>query len=261
MTTNAYIVGGGIFGSVIAHALQDKGYAVTIFDNKKKGAGSKPAACIMKPSWMTSIDYKPPIKLLDSMFGVETIPFMVKIVPVDCFWVDPKKILSLEAVEQEVTEVGDGYVVAGGTTYKGLVVVAAGVWSQKLIPALPEIRALCGSAVIGEGKVSTPTIHVYAPYRQAVWFNRGKNETWFGDGTAIIKKNFNQEHKARTTERAESMAGITGDTVSGQRPYVAGKSGGLFEKLGNRLYVSTGGAKNGTILAAHNALQLLKALS
>jgi hypothetical protein len=93
-----------------------------------------------------------------------------------------------------------------------------------------------------------------------VWFNRDENETWFGDGTSIIEKNFVQEHKDRTRERASEMANIQGRIITGIRPYIKGDGLGFFQRLSNNLIVSTGGAKNGTILAASHAIRLLEEL-
>lgn len=77
----------------------------------------------------------------------------------------------------------------------------------------------------------------------------------------ILEKNFTDEHRTRTRQRAKDMACIEGGIITGIRPYTKGNNLGVFEKLGNRLYVSTGGAKNGTILGATHGLQLLKELS
>jgi hypothetical protein len=44
----------------------------------------------------------------------------------------------------------------------------------------------------------------------------------------------------------------------GARPYVVGNKVGYFEQARPRLWVSTGGAKNGTVLAAWQAYRFLK---
>lgn len=263
--TKAYVVGGGLFGSMAARALQDKGYDVTVFDCRKSFRGSRPAGCVMKPSWMTSLDYAEPMKYLDKTYGVIPIDFkVVGPIKASCFRIDPVKVLgdeSLTYVRETVTEVRDGSVTTPSGTYKGLVVVAAGVWSETLLKGrIPEIRALTGCAILGTGVVKTPTIHVYAPYRQAVFFSRERNETWFGDGTAIIAKNYTEDHTVKSVQRAKDLANIVGDPLVGYRPYIKGKNNGLFEKLGNNLFVMTGGAKNGTILAASQTLQLLRSI-
>lgn len=251
------IVGGGLFGKITAAHASSLGYETVIFDNDKKNAGSKPAACLMKPSWMSSVDYKPALKLLEQHFEVKTIPFKVAIVKTDCFWVDPVSILSSHSVvEDTVLEVGDGFVRTATKTVKGLVVVAAGFWSKALLPSMPDIKGMCGSAVHTSG-VAKATIHVYAPYRQAVWFNIAEDKVWFGDGTSILIKNFSAEHVARTKARAVDWAKLTPEkVVSGIRPYVVGNAGGFFQKISDKLFVTTGGAKNGTILAASQALAL-----
>lgn len=262
-TTKAYIVGGGLFGSMIATNLLNLGYSVTIFDCNKEYAGSKPAACLMKPSWMASLDYKPILKFLESSYDLKTLKFSIAKLPVDVFWVNPKSILSTEAdyVKEQVVEVGNGFVRTDNKTYKGLVVVAAGVWCNELLQGIPETRALMGSAIIGkkDQAFDKNVILPYAPYRQAVWFNRGATP-WFGDGTAIIEKNFTQDHVDKTIKRAKDLANFSGKVITGKRPYMKGYNNGFFQKLGDKLYVSTGGAKNGTIIAAYNTIQLQNSL-
>ena len=262
MNSQAIVVGGGIFGSMAATALESAGYSVKILDCRRDHSGSAPAACLMKPSWMTMLDTKKPLAFLGKHYDLQTVKFTVNnTVSADCMWVRPKTIIRLkEAVDEKVFEVGDGYATTENTTHNGLVVVAAGYWTRKLLRSYENaIEPICGSAVIGTGKVANPTIHVFAPYKQAVWFNRGPNEIWFGDGTSIKKKNFTEEHIQRTAERAKTYAGLEGRSVAGIRPYVKDKLG-LYAKLSPKLYVLSGGAKNGTILAANHCVRLLNDL-
>lgn len=254
------MVGAGLFGSIIGKTLESKGLHVTYIDSGEKRAGSRPAGCLMKPSWMKSVSNVPEcMDLLGSLYDVKTLAFKASLLSVNCSWVDPLEIMSdsRNLVHAKVLEVKDGEVVTEDKTYKGLVIVAAGVWTKSLLPQTPGMQALCGSAVLGTGKVKN-TIHIIGPYKQAVWFNMGKDRTWFGDGTSIIEKNFSLEHQERTKERALTLAGIEGRMRTGARPYLKGGKLGLFEKLGSRLFVSSGGAKNGTILAAEHAVRLLK---
>lgn len=263
------IVGSGLFGSMIAHGLRARGEEVTLVDCNRKFRGSGPAACLMKPSWMTSLDYKPPLAFLEEHVGVETITFSIKtaigkLAKSDVFWSDPRRIMCFgdEVVDDRVVAIRPGEIdLKSGKTMKGNIIVAAGVWTADLLAEyeLPTITALCGSALFSKGKVEDPTIYAYAPYRQAVWFNRGKNMRWFGDGTALIKKSFTEEAVAKTLTRGMEMAGFPEDAevVSGMRPYAKGEKNGVFRILAKGLAVSTGGAKNGTILAANHAIQAL----
>jgi glycine/D-amino acid oxidase-like deaminating enzyme len=220
----------------------------------------------MKPSWLSSVpDFKGSMALLDSLYGLTSIQFAIRAplvkkdtgITSDCMWINPKTILSEETIEENVEDVGDGWVRTPEKTYKGLVIVAAGVWTDRLVK-MPPIKSLCGSSLRAEATVS-PTILPYAPYKQAVWFNFGKNDAWFGDGTSILRKNFDQSLIDRTESRAMEFAKLESvKTTTGMRPYVDKHSGGYYSKLGDRLFVSTGGAKNGTALAAANCLQLIK---
>lgn len=263
--SNVIVVGAGLFGSITAKVLQNAGHSVILLDSRKKFRGSKPAACLMKPSWMSSVNYKEPMSLLDKLYGVETLKFdILGPVKADCYWVNPRSILldsDLTKIKEEVIQVGDGFVITEEKTYTGIVIVAAGIWSEEILKksgfASPEIRSLVGSCVLGEGVVKTPTIKIIGPYKQAVWFSRSDNETWFGDSTSILQKNYSEEHTDRTAQRALDIAKIYGKSVVGYRPYVKGTNDGVCEKLADKLYLSTGGAKNGTILSASNSLKLL----
>ena len=267
---NVIVVGAGLFGSLLGQALENKGHDVTYIDSNENRAGSKPAACLMKPGWFQKIDEKPVLKYLEKTYENYQIlkfragkPGLIS-VPVDVYWVPPKDIMhgGRNIVNEKVIEIKDGVVVTEEKTYKGLVIVAAGVWTRDLLPKMPEIRGLVGSCVVSNTfKVKTNIINTFAPYKQLVSFMRAPAEAWAGDGTSIIEKNFNQEHKDRTRQRVKDMAGFEGKLITGTRPYVKGDNLGLFAKLGDKLFVSTGGAKNGTILGADHALKLLKALS
>ena len=46
----------------------------------------------------------------------------------------------------------------------------------------------------------------------------------------------------------------------GARPYVEGHKAGYFQQVSPKTWVSTGGAKNGTILAAAQALAFVQGL-
>lgn len=265
--TSVFIVGAGIFGSVIGHVLSQNGYEVTFIDSGEQNPGSAPAGCVMKPSWMTSFDTAPALRLLETYYDLHTIRFMILgALSANCFWVNPKQILHDDRVilREKVVSISNGAVeTAEGNSYRGIIVVAAGVWSKSLLGDLcPDLQPLVGAAAFCDTTEKiTPTIKPYAPYKQAVWLHHGKKTVWFGDGTSIQQKNFLNSHVDRTKGRCLEYTGLEPSRmVVGTRPYVKGSKVGVFERIGSRLFLSSGGAKNGTILAAHHAVTLAEHL-
>ena len=96
--TDAIIVGGGLFGAIIAKALRADGHEVLVIDRGERYAGSKPAACLMKPSWFSSLGRKvhvPALRLLGDLYDIKNIEFTagIKLLKVDVMWIDPATIL------------------------------------------------------------------------------------------------------------------------------------------------------------------------
>lgn len=275
------IVGAGLFGSVSAELCRRAGHDVTLVDGSVPDSASQASACLLKPSWLSGLskeDVTAGYALLENNFGVQQLDFanlgiggrLMKTVRID--WVDPKSILKKPDVASVVRTVGDGMVLLGdGTKLKGNVLVAAGVHSFDLLVRgglaadLPRMSSLMGVSLRFRGQLDNPAMHVYAPYKQAVAFNLTKKEIWFGDGTAILQKNFNRgERVASAIARAESIFGLRAanliKSTVGSRPYVEGSKNGYFEQVLAKTWVSTGGAKNGTLLAALQAQKFLEAL-
>jgi glycine/D-amino acid oxidase-like deaminating enzyme len=249
------IVGGGLFGSVTADWLKGNGHNVTLIDDRRSFSGSAPAACLMKPSWMTMLkDLDVGYDVLEKMYEVEEQQFRTPAGNVAVQWVNPEQVLEQpECVNDTVTKVENGRVeCASGDVYEGIVVVCAGVWCDELLPHL-KIKRLTGASLYFDKQVKENRITVWAPYRQAVSFNLPNGTTWFGDGTAILRKNYKKEHADKTVKRARKH-GLPAtrliETRIGMRPYIDGYKSGYIEELGPELIVNTGGAKNGTMIAA-----------
>lgn len=129
---------------------------------------------------------------------------------------------------------------------------------------MPAMRGLWGASLWYKGaQIDAPRINVYAPYRQAVAYNLDKNTVWMGDGTALVEKTWKASEAARvqnTQYRAKGLFKLKGDPVVtvGARPYVEGFKQGYFVQAFPRTWVSTGGAKNGTVLAAYQAARFIQ---
>lgn len=264
------IVGNGLFGSIAATLARSKGHVVTVISNGEKLAASKASGCVLAPSWLSSLErhqVDTAMEVLSTLYQVEDLVFKTNLLKTfKAKRVDLDAVLVKPDVEGKVVSVGDGVVtLEDGRKFTGCVLVAAGIWSQHLVE-MPPIKGLYGASVRFTGtQVDDPRIHAYAPYRQAVAINLKKRAVWMGDGTALVQATWVKEEPQRikdTTERASKLFGLQGKHVVsvGVRPYVEGHKAGYFARISPKTWVSTGGAKNGTVLAAWQAWQFTKEL-
>jgi len=268
---DAIVVGGGLFGQVIAKALRAQGRVVAVLDAHRSNAGSKPAACLMKPGWFAGLGrdvYEPSLNLLDRLYGVEDIEFKAALAKVTVHWVNPAKILSEPVSTMEVVRALPGRVEGRRETLEApLIIVAAGVWSNELLRDVDHsVPALSGRAGVAflqpEKRIEQPFIKPWAPYKQIVAFNRGDG-LWVGDGNTIKPERWSDKRLQQSAERCEAaVGGIVGaEALYGIRPYadVAGPCA-LWEARPG-LWVATGGAKNGTIAAGWCAHEIARRTS
>lgn len=282
---DAIIVGGGLFGSIIGAELRRLGLETLNIDDKNPEAGSRPAACLMKPSWFSSLGkeiYDPALETLDRLYGVQdlTMNLRPKLAEATVHWVPPSKILTgagtLHGTVEAINPGSRGYLVRksdGVILYAKSVIVAAGVWSARLAPVEGGLKGQAGVAFLWPSSTLPAIqgggfIQPWAPYRQLVAFDRGDG-TWVGDGTSIIRQNWTPERQGTSYERCARAVGRQGEgdlqtgrarALFGIRPYVKRKPCYL-EQVDNGLWVATGGAKNGTLAAGHCARVIGEALS
>lgn len=261
------IVGNGLFGSIAATLARSRGHEVTVVSDLQPLAASKASGCVLAPSWLSSLnarDIDTGLNVLRALYDVYDVEFKSNLLKnFKAQRVDPDQVLVRPDVIEKVERVFNGKVLlASGKELKGAVLVAAGMWSADLVD-MPKMRGLYGASVRFNSHLPTPRIHVYAPYRQAVGFQLNRKEVWFGDGTALIRKSWQEAQDARvakTVGRAEEFFGVTGKhrVNIGIRPYVEGHKAGYFERPHPQTWVSTGGAKNGTVLAAAQAARFIE---
>lgn len=278
------IIGGGIFGQVIAAQLRSMGVDLAIFDARFEDAGSRPAACLMKPSWFSSMGkqkYDPALNLLDRLYGLHSINFKTGPINHNVYWIPPHLILkpateeSQPVIEKAVvkfrynlSEMGHQIATGDGSEYFAKrVIVAAGVWSNNFVKdfevnPVPGLQGKKGAAFLWrQEEIDQPFISPWAPFKQIVAFNRGDG-LWAGDGSAILAKNWTDERLDKSRLRcAGAVDQFPSDSIAlvGQRPYAQTGDPCYIKRFGT-VTIVTGGAKNGTIAAGWAANQLTMSL-
>lgn len=264
------IIGAGLFGSIITRALRYSGLDVLLIDDYRPEAGSHPAACLMKPGWFSSMGkavYDPALETLDRLYDLRELSFKLGPASTSVFWVSPVDILSEEVTQDAVKRVtprGAAWHLAcrsGAELEARTVIVAAGIWTQLLVPEVQQ-RGLAGVAFLYPNQnLETPFIRPWAPFKQIVGFNRGDG-MWVSDGTSILRSNWSATYEEKSRERCTAASGATGEpkVLFGIRPFHEQKPC-LLQEARPRLWVASGGAKNGTLAAAWCAHELTRRLS
>ncbi len=261
------IVGGGLFGSVVAANLSKAGAAVALIEDGRPLSGAKAAGCLMKPSWMTmmaksAVDQG--LETLDALYGLRTLEFFMGPLTHKVFWVPPGAILGdtgatvfTGTVEDVAT--GKAFLAGGEVVEAKHLVVAAGAWTSQLLPEVP-VTAKAGLSLRLKQAPEDNRISVWAPYKQLVRFS-SEGFHWSGDGSAILEKNWTGAARGRSWARITDFAGA-GDVTDGLRPFASiGKDPALLEQVRPGVWALTGGGKNGTIAAGWAAAQLKQTLA
>lgn len=266
------VVGAGIIGSTSALALREAGLDVLLLDAGKSGCGTKPSGGHLKPSWMGAVpkhDYIPAMDLLDELWGLIKEEFIVRPIGTNTtvYRVDTDKVLGVAKTQGRVTEVqltGKLPVVY----YDGLVeqcrllLIATGVWASELVEGVV-VDAKKGISFRVSGTLDSPFIKPWAPYKQIVAHQQQKSQIWVGDGTAILKKNWDTTTEAKCVARClKALGKDRGDVLTnctGLRAYCDFDKSApcLFKQLGERAWLATGAGKSGTIAAGWVARRIL----
>lgn len=264
------IVGAGVMGTVIGHALLAHGHDVTWFDDAREGRATPASAGIVHPKWTGAFDrteLQAGLQLLRESWHTTMVPFYQpkngQTVKALCLsptaLIVPEDRLRRERVEK----VGNRYVMAHGTTHVGITVVTAGAWCNELLHNLiPRVDPMAGTAFLVRGVAKRPLIQEWAPYKQMMLFQQGPERVWLGDGTAIKAPNYTVEREQESLTRLRDWARLRGpaQAVRGFRPVVRGSKAGLYQQTHSHAWVCSGGGKNSTVFSAICALRLLKEL-
>lgn len=277
------IVGGGIVGVTIARLAEARGLGhIVCLDDRRPGAASPASMSVMVPSWYDYVTktFGPDrvtagLGVLDQLYGLHALEFQVhgkypKIV--HGHWTNTQAAIQWEAVRS-------GSVVAIDVTTRTVtldngtslaakkIVVAAGMWSGRLL-------AKWAGGVYGRWGVvfqfpdaEPQGCHIvpWAPYKQVVYVKHPTGDgLWSSDGSALVLRDNmldrQQQSKARVVTLCPEPLALDTEGVrslAGLRPYTAG--GPIIEESYPGIWLATGGAKNGTLLAGIAAHTILGA--
>lgn len=272
------VVGGGLFGSIVYDHLEKMGLYVLMVDDKRKNRGSDPAGCLIKPSWLSSMNKRQiedSLTILDALYGVEQVPFTyhpLRSILMDIQRVKPSKVLTRKMHQIDGTVVrlirnkssvgvelnNQQFIEAKN------VVLACGAWGAELAPHL-KVKAQMGWSFLWNVKRPGPGfMKLWAPYRQLIGFQIEEATYWAGDGSALKPETATAERMLESLRRCSSALELPESEVNvllGGRPY-AEKTPGMpcvFENE-NGVTLINGGAKNGTIAAGWCASEIMRVL-
>lgn len=259
--TTVYIVGNGLFGRVASDMLTRAGIENIVYDNEEPKAGSLASGNITKPSWVSGLGdaSRQAYKDLDDLYGLHKFsPEIALGKHVDLFYVPREKVIQKPHTKATVEVVGDGWLRVDGQPKFGPVLVAAGVWTSELVPT-PAIQAITGVSFIFNKANHKPQFQLWAPYKQSISYSHD-GQVWFGDGQAIRKENWNPSDRIDKALKHAKEQGLEDpiEIHTGYRPYVKDHKNGYFVQIYERTWISTGGGKNGIVLAAIQARAFLE---
>ena len=270
MPADVVVVGAGLFGSVVAAALRAEGADVLVVDDRRPGAGSPPAGCVVRPSWLSSMtpqERTDALELLARLYELREEAFTVwgSPRPVACFRVEPSEVLRDPDVVGRVAEVSDNGVVLDTEycyTARLGVVLACGVWGWELAGWCPPLSPRWGVSFRGAPTGDPALIRMWAPFKQVVSFELGEGRRWVGDGTALKTVDGPPDRVLQCMNRCRDLGGLRPPNLEareGLRPYAEGKLAGpcVLERRG-RVWCATGGGKNGTAAAAWAARRIVR---
>ncbi len=267
------IVGGGLFGSLAALWARHKGIEAIVFDSGKMGSASPAAMGIFRSDFFEDKHqplYTSGLAVLETLGKVRSVSLRRYERANDYLFLNnsesflfarPGDILEQNADKRNVNAVGDGWITVnnpdGSTSrYEGNVYVAAGIWVSQLLPPMLVVPRWGSAYAFAKTANDQESKIVSLPQsRHAISFERDEGLMHFVDGTsAEIHTRANQQ----ATLHCASDMGLYNPVMVwlGQKPYCQG--GPVFDKLGSRLWVGTGGRQYGTVVAASFAKRLVE---
>jgi len=277
------IIGSGIFGSTISRYLEKKGVEHVVIDANHEYSGSKCSAGVWKDSWINDKIKErvlSGISLVDKMYGIETLEFHNKKenLKEEIYYVDVKKILlpKKTVIKDSVLKIeNDTVTLTSGEVYKAnkAVILAAGAFVDKILVNsgyLPMgVDKYWGNCFfIKSEELEENFIDVCATYRQLVCFQKTDGDFYFSNGSTVKNPKSNDDPRIeKNTDRLflqSTKIGIKTSQIVGMkegfRPYLKDKGQDFVQKVDEKLIVTTGGAKNSTILSGYIAKKVFKTI-
>lgn len=288
------IIGAGLFGQTIRKMAQGLGMSTLTIDDDRSMSGSKPAGCLIKPSWLASMS-KPDQNLgmaaLEKYWGVNQLEFRAGMMGatkrVSVWQVPPDRILAmppdLRAVVRGLTrfndvnvqvqlEFGGGMASHVSAVSARHVVVATGMSAESLVqtsgylchfPKM-ELKGKAGASFrVPDRMMLENIIRPWAPYKQIVAYAMPEMPSptiWVGDGSTVKPENLDANRLLDSERRCLGVVGLSAwpqlSRRIGVRPYANTYGKPCYFEQWGPITVVTGGAKNGTIAAAWAAAQL-----
>ncbi len=284
MKTDVVVIGAGLFGSMVTRYLQKNGLDVVCIDNKEPMAASKCSFGVWKDGWINKViqqEANEGMDLLEEMTGGihEMKIFNITKEREDDFKrVDCSQLLLKDFIQGKVNQILQGTVEfeesngeLGSVFAKKAIVVAAGVWTTKILAlqrgvSMVGLDAVWGATLDIDYKIEQSTVKEWAPYRQSLLLDLG-NKVVFGDGCTVKNPRGGDDPRLEKASTRlldhfnDATFGLSFSKIKmvneGWRPYLKKGSLGFVQKHGDKLFSATGGAKNSTILCGHVAKRIL----
>lgn len=281
MKKDIIIIGCGLFGSVTAKYLRDKGMNVLTIDNESPLAASKCSFGLWRDGWIEKIKSKASvgISVLKKYAKVEKKelfdPFKEKIV--DFHYIDCDQLLEEPDMKATVHNVHNNTVyLTDNTKIKAdIIIIAAGYYTNEILfksdLETRKLDGLWGATMDVDLDIDSDRLWEWAPYKQAMILKK-EGYFMFGDGSTV--KNPAKMTDARiksTSERLQqhlnTLCGANIDNQNiirvreGMRPKLSNPDEDYIKKHTDSIYSVTGGGKNSTVLSGYVAQELYKLIS
>lgn len=275
------VIGGGLFGSMIARYFEHKGAEVIVLDSDEKLSASKCSLGVWRDSWVEKIKVQSE-NSLEIWDEVGIVPDEVDFFDMDkeeefkMKWVDFSKI-SMRPVPFKVHSVKNnrvkGYYFEDGDQMElkaKNVVIAAGVYTDFILnnsnyPTIG-LDGYWGANFVVNMNIDVSRISTWAPYKQNVLHKIDDDHFTFSDGVKIKNPTLDDKRIKKVSPRIKThldeivMANVDPEKIvqvrEGLRPFLPKGLMSFVNKHDKNLFSATGGAKNGTVLCGHVAKEL-----
>lgn len=277
------IIGAGLFGSMTAKYLRDKGLTVQIIDSVEPMAASKCSFGVWKDGWIgknIKHQYTDGLvtlqKYAEGINEIEYINMDKKNSIEKLYQVDCKNILNEKFKLGRVASVNNKIVFVdekkGQIRYEAnkAVIVCAGAYTDKILSNYknqPAIDSYWGITFEVKSKIEMSKIQNWMPYKQKVAVTLPSGIVLFGDGASVKNPKNEDKRVEKTSSRAlDHLSEMLGAKArvsiikinEGLRPYLQKGNLNMVNQHDKNLFSATGGAKNSTVLCSWVAQELYR---